>query len=268
VRALQELRSKGYDAHAFRCDVTEPADARRFINGVIDRWRAIDVLINNAGIIQTGPQQNMLMSDYRDAMNTHFWAPLHLIDAVLPSMRRRGQGRIVNIASIGGELSVAHLLPYCASKFALVGLSQGLSAELASQGIYVTTVCPGLMRTGSPRNALFKGQHRKEYAWFSIGASLPGLTVSSQKAARQIVRACRQGSPYLGISLATKVATRANAIFPSLFTRTMRVVNDLLPDPSPVGNRSYLGKESFSAWSPSTLTTLNERVAVANNEVR
>jgi short-subunit dehydrogenase len=210
----------------------------------------------------------MVMGDYHDAMDTHFWGPLHLIHAVVPYMRNRGEGRIVNIASIGGEISVPHLLPYCASKFALVGLSQGLAAELASDGIYVTTVCPGLMRTGSPRNALFKGQHRKEYAWFSIGGSMPGLTVSSQKAARQIVQACRQGRPYLGISLATKVATRADALFPSTFTRTMRIVNELLPGPAPDGDHSYLGKESFSDWSPSKLTILNERAAVANNEIR
>ena len=89
------------------------------------------------------------------------------------SMLARGSGRIVNIASIGGEISVPHLLPYCVSKFALVALSQGLRSELANRGVYVTTVCPGLMRTGSHWHALFKGQHRKEAAWFSLSASAP-----------------------------------------------------------------------------------------------
>jgi short-subunit dehydrogenase len=80
-------------------------------------------------------------------------------------MRQRHQGRIVNISSIGGKISVPHLLPCCASKFARTGLSEGLRAELCQDGIYVTTVIPGLMRTGSPRNAIFKGQHRAEHAW-------------------------------------------------------------------------------------------------------
>ena len=77
--------------------------------------------------------------------------------AVLPEMRQRGAGRIVNVASIGGKISVPHLLPYSASKFALVGLSEGLRAELAKDGIQVTTVCPGLMRTGSPRHRPVQG---------------------------------------------------------------------------------------------------------------
>jgi short-subunit dehydrogenase len=225
-------------------------------------------MVNNAGVIQAGPQQHMTADDYRDALNTHFWAPLHMINAILPHMRRRGQGRIVNIASIGGEISVPHLLPYSASKFALVGLSQGLATELAGDGIYVTTVCPGLMRTGSPRNAVFKGQHRKEYAWFSIGASLPLVTVSSRRAARQIVKACRQGRTYLRISWVSSVATRLNAFSPAAFTRILRTVNGLLPGPEPSDSTNYFGHQSFSDWSPSPLTILNERAAVANNEIR
>ena len=88
-------------------------------------------------------------------------------------MKRRGGGRIINIASIGGKIAVPHLLPYVASKFALVGLSEGLRAELARDRIYVTTVSPGLMRTGSHLNALFKGQHKKEFALFSVANASP-----------------------------------------------------------------------------------------------
>src|SRR5204863_5194639 len=119
--------------------------------------------------------------------------PLFTTLSVLPAMRRQGEGRIVNISSIGGKIAVPHLLPYDASKFALTGFSEGLRAELLKDGIYVTTVCPGLMRTGSPRNADFKGQHEAEYAWFSIGDSLPGMSMSAEAAAERIVTAFRQG---------------------------------------------------------------------------
>src|SRR6185503_4123757 len=121
--------------------------------------------------------------------------------AVLPEMRARREGRIVNITSIGGKISVPHLLPYSASKFALVGLSEGLRAELAKDGIVVTTICPGLMRTGSPRNATFKGQHRAEYAWFSIGDSLPVTAMSADRAARQILTACKRGEAEVVLSV-------------------------------------------------------------------
>src|SRR5690606_33875253 len=110
-----------------------------------------------------------------------FWGPFYCIDAVLGGMRRRGEGRIVNVSSVGGRVGVPHMVPYCAGKFALVGFSESLRAELRSSGIRVTTVCPGLMRTGSPRNALFKGRHRAEYAWFAIADSLPLATISSER---------------------------------------------------------------------------------------
>src|SRR6186997_1202822 len=113
--------------------------------------------------------------------------------AVLPDMRKRRSGRIVNITSIGGKLGIPHLLPYSASKFAAVGFSQGLRAEVAAEGIKVITVVPGLMRTGSPRNAIFRGRHRSEYAWFSISDALPGVSISAEQAARRIIEATCRG---------------------------------------------------------------------------
>src|SRR5205807_1998888 len=120
-----------------------------------------------------------------EAMRVMYWGPLYAMLAVLPQMRARREGRIVNISSIGGRVPVPHLLPYVGGKFALTGLSDGMHAELAKDGIRVTTVCPGLMRTGSPPNADFKGQHRKEYAWFAISGALPLFSISAERAARR-----------------------------------------------------------------------------------
>ncbi len=219
------------------------------------------MLVNNAGVIQTGPVQCMTLADYEDAMRTHFWGPLYAILTALPHMRRQRSGRIVNIASIGGKVSVPHLVPYCASKFALVGLSEGLTAELASEGISVTTVCPGLMRTGSPRNADFKGKHRAEYAWFSISDSLPGLAISSRRAARTIIEACRRGDAEVMLSLPAGIAARLHGVFPGIAARSLALANRLLPGPGGVVTDSRKGYESFSSWSPSLLTTLTEKAA-------
>ena len=134
---------------------------------MIAHFGAIDVLINNAGIIEVGPLEHMRREDFERAMQLHLWAPFTLMWEVIPHMRRRGGGRIVNISSIGGKIAVPHLAPYCASKFALVGLSDAMRAELAREGIYITTVAPGMMRTGSHVNAKFKGNHAAEFAWFS-----------------------------------------------------------------------------------------------------
>ena len=152
------------DVMPLRCDVRRRADVRAAIDAILDRWGVVDVLINNAGVIQVGPLEHMTTGDFENAMATHFWGPLHLMFEIVPSMRRRGFGRIVNISSIGGRVAVPHLAPYCASKFALAGLSDAVRTELDQYGIRVTTVAPGLMRTGSPVNADVKGQHEAEYS--------------------------------------------------------------------------------------------------------
>src|SRR3954451_8123971 len=163
ARAREDLDARGRgSATTFRCDVRRRAEVRATVSAVIEQFRRVDVLINNAGIIQVGPLENMVEEDFENAMATHFWGPLHLMLELLPSMRHRGFGRIVNISSIGGKVAVPHLGPYSASKFALVGLSDAVRAELDRYGVSVTTVAPGLMRTGSPMNAQFKGRHDEE----------------------------------------------------------------------------------------------------------
>ena len=160
-QARADLAARGAEVLAFACDVRDQADVQSAIERVVARYGSIDVLINNAGVIQAGPVEHMQVADFEDALNTHLWGPLYTMLAATPYMRRQGGGRIVNIASIGGKVAVPHLVPYTTSKFALVGLSDGMRAELARDNIIVTTVCPGLMRTGSHLNALFKGQHAR-----------------------------------------------------------------------------------------------------------
>ena len=265
--ARLDLEKFGVEVMVIRCDVRNRQEVKDMIAAVNTRFGNIDVLVNNAGVIQVGPLEVMTEEDFEQAMQAHFWAPLNTIMAVLPSMRQRKAGRIVNITSIGGKVAVPHLVPYSASKFALVGLSKGLRTELMKDGITVTTVCPGLMRTGSPRNADFKGQHRFEYAWFSISDALPLLTVSAENAARQVVRACKRGQAELVISIPAKIAVLFDALFPEAMSQILSVVNQVLPQPGGIGTQTAKGKESTSAWSPSWLTTLNEEAAVRNNEV-
>jgi NAD(P)-dependent dehydrogenase (short-subunit alcohol dehydrogenase family) len=251
-----------------RCDIRRRADVRAAVDVILDRWGVVDVLINNAGVIQVGPLEHMTASDFENAMATHFWGPLHLMFEIVPAMRRRGFGRIVNISSIGGRMAVPHLAPYCASKFALAGLSDAVRTELAQYGIKVTTVTPGLMRTGSPRNADVKGQHEAEYAWFAISDSLPGLTASAENSARQIIDACRYGDPDLTITVPARLAIAINHLAPSAVARAMIVANRFLPGPNGVnGDQGKRGGESTSKWAPSTATVLTDKAAAINNEV-
>jgi NAD(P)-dependent dehydrogenase (short-subunit alcohol dehydrogenase family) len=265
--AKSELSGGAIEPSIVRCDIRNRADVDAAIERVIAEHGVIDVLINDAGIIEVGPFDHMSVADFENALNTHFWGPLFTILAALPHMRQRGARRIVNISSIGGKIAVPHLLPYSASKFALTGLSEGLRAELAADGFTITTVCPGLMRTGSTYNARFKGQHRQEFAWFHVADSLPILSIGARRAARQIVDACRHGDPELVITAAARAAVLFNAISPAATARLMAFANRLLPAPTHLGgNASRPGWLSVSPAAPSRLTTLADRASIENNE--
>lgn len=267
-RARQDLAERhGADVFTAACDATDRGQVERTVARVRERFGAIDVLINNAGTIQVGPMEVMTDEDYEEAMRTHFWAPYYATQAVLPEMRARRSGRIVNISSIGGKIAIPHLLPYSASKFALVGFSEGMRAELLKDGVYVTTVCPGLIRTGSPRNAMFKGQHKKEYAWFSISDSLPGASMSADRAAAQIIEALRHGDADLVTSVPAKVMAAFHGLFPGATADLMGLCNRVLPRPGGIGTGRAAGRDSQSALSPSPLTALTEKAARANNEM-
>jgi len=271
-RAVEDIETRQPFAQVLPApaDIRARYQAERAIAMAVERFGNVDVLINNAGIIQVGPIDHMTIADYEDAMLTHFWGPLYTILAALPHMRRAGGGRIVNISSIGGKVSVPHLVPYSASKFALAGLSEGLRVELARHDIVVTTVFPGLMRTGSPVNAMFKGQRPQEYAWFAISDSLPLASISPERAATQIIRACRYGDAELIITMQAKIAVLARTAAPELFAQTMALINQLLPGPAARnGDAAREGRESESdlAGPSSRLTAPSYRAAEDNNEM-
>lgn len=271
ARARQDLLLAGAaeaDVLTLAYDLTNEQEVRALVAEVETRLGPIDVLINNAGIITAGPLDNMDARDFEESMATHFWAPLHAMQAVLPSMRRRQAGRIVNISSLGGKVAMPHMAPYSASKFALVGLSEGFRAELGQHGISVTTVCPGLLRTGSPGHALVKGQHQKEFAWFSIADALPGLTMNAEQAARQIWNACRRGDGEIILSLPAKLLAAFHGLLPGTTTDLLSWLNRALPatGESPAANERRLGSESESALTRSPLTALTRQAAQANNE--
>lgn len=243
IRGQRDLQAEGITASILVADVANATQAHGMITEVIRRYGRLDVLINNAGVITVGPIDHMTVTDFEEAIGTHFWGPVCTMLAALPHMRDQGGGRIVNISSIGGKVGVPHLAPYCASKFALTGVSTSLGAELARYNIRVTTVSPGLMRTGSPFNAWFKGRHRSEFAWFAIADSLSLLSIDGRRAASQIVRAMRHGTAELVISWPARLAVAAEGLAPNVVAGAMTLVNRILPRPT-----GMLGNESHTGW--------------------
>lgn len=215
--------------HTVAGDVTRSEDLALAISETLDKFGRLDVLVNNAGAITVGPFSSMQKKDFEAQLNLHLYAVLEAVHLVRPIFLQRGGGRIVNICSLGGRVSVPHMLPYGVSKFALSGLSQGLSAELAPENIKVTTVYPTLLRTGSPVQAVFKGEHEKEFAWFETADNLPLFSMPASVAAEKILQAVRDGDSELILSVSGKLRVMAAAVFPETLNMLMAALTRLLP---------------------------------------
>ncbi len=252
--------------YAAPCDVSNEARVRALVSDVVARYGSIDVLVNNASIIQVGPLETMSAQDFRHALDVNFFGALHTTLAVMPQMIRQRAGRIVNITSIGGKVAVPHLLPYDCAKFAAVALSEGTRAELASHGIKVTTVVPGLMRTGSPPNALFKGKARLEYTWFALGDATPLTATSAERAARRIVEAARRGEAELTLTWQAKALRLAAGVLPGAVADVLSAVDRLLPEPGGIGSAQVRGRDVANPLTRSPLVGLMQRAARHNNE--
>ncbi|MDB5309253.1 MAG: family NAD(P)-dependent oxidoreductase [Gemmataceae bacterium] len=266
--AFEELVLTGARVVAVECDVTDRDRVREFVAVARQRLGPVDVLVNNAGIIGVGALEDTRLEEFELSLKTHLWASLYTTLEVVPEMKARRTGRIVNISSFGGKVAVPHMLPYVVGKFALVGLSHGLRAELARYGIVVTTVCPGLMRTGSHIQAEFKGRHEEEYRWFAIGNAIPGFSMNAERAARQILRGVALGDAEVVLTIPAKAAVVAQALFPGLVSAVLAAANRfILPDPGGIGPQRVKGYACRAA-TPGMFTTLSDRASARNNEIR
>ncbi|RNI32045.1 SDR family oxidoreductase [Rufibacter immobilis] len=265
--ARAELSAGGATVLAFNCDVSDRAQVQAMIKEIKDELGPVEVLINNAGVISAGPLEEMQVEDFREAMDIHYWASLYTMLEVIPEMKARGEGRIVNIASIGGKVSVPHLVPYSGSKFALVGMSEGFRAELLKDNVLVTTINPGLMRTGSARNAFLKGQNEKEYTAFALLDANPMISLAADDAARKILDACRFGEAEVTLGLNAKLASIFHGLFPGTVTDILGLVNHFLPGPGGIGKERVRGYESETNLTRSVLNAPNQKAAQENNEL-
>ena len=240
-RAEADLRQRAAVVLAIQCDVADRSQVEQMMRQASERFGPIDILVNNAGIIEVAPLQALELKDFEKAMNVMYWGMVYPTMAVLPEMRRRHAGRIVNITSIGGLVSLPHLLAYSAAKHAAVGFSQGLRAEVARDGIAVTTVAPGLMRTGSHLHAEFKGEQMRQYSLFAPMASLPIISMDAERIARRIVKATRRGQAQLTMSLPANILARVHGVMPGTTARAMGLVNRLLPNEGAPGTGTVPG---------------------------
>ena len=275
--ARADLSERGAEVLALACDVRDRSQVEQTIERVTQHYGRVDILVNNAGIIQVGPAEHMTHERFREAMDTDFWGVVHATLAVLPQMTARGSGRIVNITSIGGRVSIPHMLPYAAAKFAATGFSEGLRSELKHMGILVTTVLPTTLRTGAHLQAQFTGDAEKEYSWFAPSASLPGLSVSAEKAGRQVVRALRRRRAVQYIGWQARLLGTLHGLLPGAFVDFMSLstrysLPDALTETAPVEAEVQRGMEVAEdlqgprRWLLRPLTFLGRRAAKEFNQ--
>lgn len=231
--------------HTVAGDVTVDADVKRAVTEAVQTFGGLDVVVNNAGMIQSGPLANMTLQDMQEILDVNTLAPLRVTRAALPHLTER-RGRVLIVASVAGKVGTPHLGPYSVSKFGAVGLGQVLRAELAPQGVGVTTVCPGLMRTGSPRQATIKGHARREYALFATLDNLPLVSLDAGVAARRIVDALVRGDAETMIGGLAHVLRGAQALAPQLNADLLGLLTRVLPPPAP-HDRGVRGADAESA---------------------
>jgi NAD(P)-dependent dehydrogenase (short-subunit alcohol dehydrogenase family) len=266
-RARMKLSELGAEVFIIPCDVSDKDQAQDTIERATALCGRVDILVNNAGIIYVGPWQTQTRADFEESMNSIFWGTYNMTMAALPQMVRRKSGRIVNITSIGGKVSVPHLLSYSGAKFATVGFSEGLRAELAKDGIVVVTVVPGLLRTGSYVNTVIKGDsYQAEYTWFTLLDTLPVSSISARRAAKQIIHATQRGSAELIITIQAQIIARLHGLLPGFTTDLLSWVNRLLPGGEGASTTRHQGAESQTSITKSFLTLLGQHASERYNE--
>lgn len=259
ARAVSGLAERGVEAHGVICDITDRDQVQDLVAKTVDLFGRMDMVINNAGVIQIGPAEVFDESHFAHAMDVMFWGPFHVSRAAMDHLRD-SRGSIVNITSIGSYLTPPHLLPYGCAKHAQAALSEGLAAETGGTGVRVTTVVPGLMRTGSHTGVTFVGDPEREYAWFAVAAGLPLLSVNARRAARRIVAGAARRKGFVILTPAARIGMAVHGLAPGLTQAGMRVVGRLLPN-APHHVREREGTEARN----SRIGRLADAVAVLNN---
>ena len=266
-RARLKLSELGAEVLVIPGDVSDQEQAHKTIERATALYGRVDILVNNAGIICVGPWQTQTRADFEESMNSIFWGTYNMTMAVLPQMVSRKSGHIVNITSIGGKVSVPHLLSYSSAKFATVGFSEGLRSDLAKDGIVVVTIVPGLMRTGSYVNTFMKGDsHRAEYTWFTLLDTLPVSSISARRAARQIVHATKRGSAELIITIQAQTIARLHGLFPGFTADLLGWLNRFLPGSKDTSTTRHHGIDSETPITKSFLTLLGQHASERYNE--
>jgi NAD(P)-dependent dehydrogenase (short-subunit alcohol dehydrogenase family) len=215
-QAAEAVQKLGQRALAVPTNVAEAESVDRLVEQALAEFGAVDVLVNNAGICLTGTMAETTAADWQQIMNTNFWGYVYTIQALLPQFLQRGQGAIVNVGSFGGKMPLPYMTAYCASKYAVAGLTDTLRLELASKGIQVCAVHPGVINSDFLERAVFRGNQPDSAARRQqLESTLKGAWVSQPEDIAEAIWdavAKRRSEVVVG---AVAAATEAYRLFPA-----------------------------------------------------
>ena len=240
AKAVEALRSQGADVFGGACDVSDSEQVRAFVTQVVEHFGTLDVLVNNAGQCFAGPASQLEAETVEQALRGIFWVQFHPTMAVLPHMRARRFGRIVNITSISGKLPTSHQAAYTAGKHAATGWSETLAIELAREGVLVSTLTPPPLRNGAPMHVHFNGHAEEEFLWFTRILTSRLATTTADRAARAVVDAAAHGDRERTISALSWLGARVQGLSPNLMTWFMTVLERWQPAQGPIGAKSKM----------------------------
>lgn len=270
--ARAQLAGDGYEVRVDVCDVVDETAVTELVERLEEQSGPLEVALVVAGVIQVGPLSSMTRAHFEQAVDIMLWGPVNVALAVLPAMRARRRGHIGIVSSLAGIIAVPHLLPYSTAKFAALGFSSGLRSELAGTGVRVTTIAPGLMRTGSHLRAFFVGDQGREFGWLSLGAALPVISIDAEKAAARIVSGVLAGRAYVMFTPLVHVGMRLNGLSPTLVSALVGAGSRLLPNGPGVPTDTVTGYQarervrSAPRGVLNALTTLGNRAAARFNQ--
>jgi len=198
AQAERELAAAGAEVLGVPADVTRRESVLALAEAAFARFGAVHLLCNNAGIALLGPLVGADAGDWRKAMDVNFWGVVHGVDAFLPRMLAQGSGgHVVNTSSMAGLVGMQWLGIYCATKFAVVGLSESLRRELEPRGIGVSVLCPMMVATRIGENSARVLGRESPAAGAPTGVALQGAVIEAAEVARRVVRAIETNAFYV-----------------------------------------------------------------------
>ncbi len=223
----QDIRAQGGDALAISTDVTNPEQVQELVDKALSHYSQIDVLINNAGICLTGSVEKTQLSDWHQLMDTNFFGYVYTIEALLPHFLTRKTGSIVNVGSFGGKMPLPEMTAYCASKYAVTGLTESLRLELEPKGIFVSVVHPGVIKSSFMERAMFRGEDDSEVESRrqQMNQVLQSPLVSQPEDIAQGIWDALQHQRSEVVVGPTVIATQTYRWFPDLITWMMKLAN-------------------------------------------